>query len=224
MNAQAVRAGRAAKLAIACVSLLGVGVDFGIAKTLGSSLNSLAYFTVQSNLIVAAVCLYGAFARTKGPAYAALRAGATLWILVTGLVFAAFLASHFGFKGLRGYSNIALHYVVPIAVLLDWLLLEPKGTLRLRHALYWIAYPFAYVVASLLRGAIDRFYPYWFLDPTRRFPEGIGGYGTMALFVLGLFIFFGALGLGLVGIDRALASRGAGTIALGCNFPLARVQ
>ena len=201
------RPGRWCMLSIACVSLFGIVAQLCTSSSLGSALNLFSYFTIQSNLIVVAVCLYGGLARKRGAAYPAWRCGTTLWILVTGLVFSIFLASHSSFRGIGGWANLALHYVAPSAVLLEWLFLEPKGAQRARHVLYWLAYPLGYAALSLVRGAIDGFYPYWFLDPTESFPRGVGGYAPLALFVLGLAICIGAVGLALYVLDSALAKR-----------------
>lgn len=194
-------------IAIACVSLFGIVAQLCASSSIGRALNLFSYFTIQSNLIVVAVCLYGGLDRKRSAAYPAWRCGATLWILVTGSVFSIFLARGLGFGGLGGWANLALHYVAPSAVLLEWLFLEPKGALKPRHLLYWLAYPLGYAALSLVRGAIDGFYPYWFLDPTKSFPRGVSGYAPLTLFVLGLAICIGAVGVALYFLDFTLAKR-----------------
>jgi len=185
-------------LLVTLASSFGVSVELGATH---SVLRCLSYYTVQSNVLAAVVCLLGARTRRRSRAQLVLQAGVTIWISVTALVFAVFLAHRFSFSGIRAYGDIALHYFAPAVVLLDWVLLEPKGALRLRHAFLWASYPIVYVVLSLVRGHIDGFYPYWFLDPVHRYPRGMGSHLAVGLFVLGLFVFFGLLGACLIKMD-----------------------
>lgn len=92
------------------------------------------------------------------------RGGVLLFILVTGLVFHLVLAnpsSPFNvvedldkLTGAKAVSNQLLHTVTPIGAVLDFLFLTAPRRLRPRHAAQWLAYPLAYVVFALIRGAL----------------------------------------------------------------------
>ena len=201
--------GRIFKFLIAAVSLFGLSARFIESGSLATGLNLLSYYTFQSNIIVVVVCLIGALSRGRGSELrSVLRGGATLWILVTGLVYHFMLSSHYQWTGLFVYSNLAMHYVTPIAFVIDWLLFESKGLLRPAWPLYWLVYPLLYLVGSELRGAIDGFYPYWFVNPNRPYPKGTGSLGLMLLIILALFLFFAALGYAIFFLDRGLGKRG----------------
>ena len=64
------------------------------------------------------------------------------------------------------------------------------------------AYPLLYAAASLLRGSLDGWYPYWFLDPGRAAPDGAGSFA-------GALAWSGGLGVGFVLLGLAMALLGA---------------
>ena len=63
------------------------------------------------------------------------------------------------------WDNTVLHYIMPIVIIIDWLLLPPAAAVALGTALIWLAFPLAYLVYSLIRGPIAHWYPYPFMDP-----------------------------------------------------------
>jgi hypothetical protein len=139
--------------------------------------NFLSYFTVESNLFAAVVLIGSGLLLTDGgggTVVAMLRGAATLYLTITGLVFSLLLA---GLEGVEftavPWDNIVLHYLLPVAIVADWVLLPPALRIPFRRALIWLAYPLAYVVYSLIRGHIVDWYPYPFLDPGR--PRGYTG-------------------------------------------------
>jgi hypothetical protein len=56
--------------------------------------------------------------------------------------------------------------VAPLFAALDWLLVTRTLRGTWRRPLVWLAYPAAFLVFSWVRGAIDGWYVYDFLDPT----------------------------------------------------------
>jgi hypothetical protein len=170
------------------------------------------YFTVQSNLLLTAyfAVLLGRTARRPddGQTFLPAAKGAvTLYILITGSVFNLLLAnpaSPFYTQQEESHYNwhsVLLHIVTPLAALLDWLLFGPRGALRWRHAAQWLAYPLAYLVFVLVRGALvttGMRYPYPFVDVTA------SGYAAVAANCVALAVAFYLLGLGLVAADRRL--------------------
>jgi hypothetical protein len=180
--------------------------------------HQLAFYTTQSNLIVAgyyvSVLYWMARRRSTGPAAPRLRGAVTLWILITGLV-AHFVLSH-GANPLPGLvhgapavllanrSIFLLHYVVPVMAVADWVAFGPHGLVRWRDLPLWLCFPLGYAVSSVIRaivfpGVPDR-YPYFFLNPAQH------GYGWVALQLVQLGAEFAVLGALIIGLDR-LASR-----------------
>jgi len=141
--------------------------------------NFFSFFTIQANIIAFVIFLASAFATFAGKKSAKLdflRGASTFFMVVTGIVFAVLLA---GIENATltavPWDNTVLHYLVPIAVVIDWLMDPPKTRIQFRRALAWLIFPIAYLGYSLLRGPIVDWYPYPFLNPDN------GGYGTIAI-------------------------------------------
>ena len=73
------------------------------------------------------------------------------------------------------WVSTVLHYVIPVAVLADWLVAPPPRAVRAREALVWVLFPALYVPYSLIRGAVVGWYPYPFLN------ADVQGYGNVAV-------------------------------------------
>lgn len=161
--------------------------------------NFFSYFTIQTNILVCAMFLLSALALAAGKhrQLAALRSAVTVYILIVGIGFSLLLST---IEGLIltavPWDNIVLHYIIPIAVLVDFLIDRPSGVPTFTRALYWLLFPLAYAVYAFLRGAISGWYPYPFLDPR------IDGLGVVASTAIGLL----ALGVILVWLITWLAS------------------
>ncbi len=142
------------------------------------------FFTILSNLFAAGVFLEGGRRQLVGaePLPDLWRGAAVVYMTVTFVVFAVLL------RGLQEelQTNIVwvdsvLHRVMPVAVMADWLIEPPHGALTFGRALVpWLAPPLLWTAFTLVRGAIDSWYPYPFLDPAN------GGYGTVALYAVGI--------------------------------------
>lgn len=162
----------AARIALGLLGLAAVAARFG--ERLGepdfSAANFFSYFTIESNLIAAVVLLVvGLGARAGRPASERLdlwRGAATLYIATTGVVYSALLAGDA--DNLLRWTNIVLHYVMPVAVVVDWALDRPAWRIPFRRALAWLIYPVLFVVYTLIRGEIAGWYPYPFVDVAER--------------------------------------------------------
>ncbi|WP_277960202.1 Pr6Pr family membrane protein [Frigoribacterium faeni] len=157
------------------------------------------YFTIQSNLIVLLALAIGAFTvlrRTTPPRWTvAVRAAATTYIALTGLVFNLLLA------GLPsndpytvGWASDVFHRVIPLYVVLDWVLFADRDRQPWRRLWQFLAFPLIWVVVVLARGA--DFVPYPFLDVAT-----LGG-GVVALWCVGI-----AVAVALIGALVVAASR-----------------
>jgi hypothetical protein len=131
----------------------------------------------------------------------AARAGVTMYAVVVGLVYHFLLHATWAPQGWSLVANALLHYVMPAAILLDWLLFTPKGRLRWIDAPKWLVFPLVYGGWTLIHGSFAGWWPYWFLNIDEL------GLATAALYFLGLLVFFLVVGLGVVAIDRTLGRR-----------------
>lgn len=129
-----------------------------------------------------------------------LRSMTTVYILVVGVGFAILLA---GLEGVAltavPWDNTVLHYIIPVAVLLDFLLDRPNSKISLKTGLLWISFPLLYVAYSLIRGAAIGWYPYPFLNPEN------AGAGPVAVSVAGLTV----LGIVFIWFVTWVSSRSA---------------
>lgn len=167
----------------------------------GLTVRFFSYFTILSNL-AAALALTLPLVRPNGWwSRAAVRGGILVFITVVMVVYHLLLRATWDPRGLQKIVDYALHYVCPIAFLMDWALFVPKGRLKWRDAFVWLAFPAIYGVWTLVHGAFSGFYPYPFMD--------VGELGYLAVLRNMAFLVVGFLapGLLLVAIDRLLGRR-----------------
>jgi hypothetical protein len=180
-----VRGAMAAAVVAAIVTQLVAGFD----RDGFSAVNFFSYFTILSN--VAALVALGAAALHPpllgDDRFQALRGAATLYMTVTGIVYAVLLAPRVADLGLtEQWVNTVLHQVGPIVVVADWLLFPPERPPSMRVAASWLAFPVVWLGYTMVRAQIVDWYPYPFLDPD---DKGVGGVivacvGITVLFVL----------------------------------------
>ena len=182
-----------------------IGKQFTIQVHLGFSVvNFFSYFTNLSNLFAAAVLSVGVFRHVAQLApsvsYDLIRTVAALNMAVVGIVFAALLRD-VDLGSLLPWVNIVLHYIMPVAVVLEWLFYPPRAKLGTRQLLLCQGFPLLYVAYLLLRGANVGWYPYPFLNPAT-----VGGYGNVALYVIGIVLVFFVVGWLLLILGNKLRS------------------
>jgi hypothetical protein len=162
--------------------------------------NFFSYFTIETNLLVFITLLLSAIAVAAGKngKLATLRSAVTIYILIVGIGFSVLLA---GIEGITltavPWDNVVLHYIMPVAMLVDFLIDRPKRTIPFKKSLAWLLFPVIYVGYSLTRGALTGWYPYPFLNPNPK------GYGAVAVTVVGLLV----LALGLTWIILKLSGK-----------------
>lgn len=163
-------------------------------------INFFSYFTIETNILVFMTLLLSAIAVAMGKngKLDVLRSAVTVYILIVGIGFSVLLA---GIDGITltavPWDNTVLHYIIPVAMLVDFLIDRPKRTLPFKQSMVWLLFPVIYVTYSLTRGALIGWYPYPFLDPDTK------GYGVVAFTVMGLFV----LALGMTWIISKLSGK-----------------
>lgn len=212
--------GLAAKLArllahalVAAVALAGVYILVGNPFEGQGKAGMLRYFTIQSNLLVAALAIAEfvlvALGRKPGRPFALARGFGLVAISLTGAAYAIFLARVWSPTGMMAVGDKLAHYLSPLLALAVWAGFSENGRLRLRDAALWLAYPGAYLVWSQVNGALTGFYPYWFVNP-KPAPEGLGSPWLVLAFAAGTCAALWLLGAALVGLDSLLARGGKG--------------
>ncbi len=132
--------------------------------------NFFSFFTIESNLLFVVVLFMGAYMAwhaKRSKTFEMFRGAATIYMVATGIIFSLLLT------GLQEellthipWVNAVLHYVLPLAALLDWLFDLPEHRITFKQGLAWLVFPIAYLIYSEIRGPITDWYPYPFLNPT----------------------------------------------------------
>jgi hypothetical protein len=170
------------------------------ASPLEAAWRYLAYFTILTNGFVTLVMAAAAL-RPEGegglnaPRVELMAVASILFVCV---VYNLLLAPLWDPQGLAKVADVMVHQATPALFALFWLLRAERAP-EWRDAGFAALWPAGYAVYGLGRGALDGFYPYFFIDPTAL------SWTQIALNVGGLMAAFIAGALALVGISRALA-------------------
>lgn len=176
------------KLAISLLGFSAIVTEIVILIERGvfNIFNFFSYFTILSNTIVVVMLLISVVAINRDNVAKwvhYLRAAAAVYLLIVGIGFSLLLS---GVEGLVlsavAWDNIVLHYIIPIAVLIDLNLDKPKLNTNFRQNITWLSFPIIYLAYSLFRGHLTQWYPYPFLSPLN------SGYGSVLVPVLGLLV------------------------------------
>ena len=167
---------------------------------------SFKYHTMQTNLMVSTWLILAIVWHNKpeslkkitGP----LKGAFTLYITTTFIFFAILLQIFYRPTGFAVFSNIILHYVTPIAFIVDWVLTETKLKYKWNYLPYWAIYPLCYLLFSFIHGSFTGDYVYPFLNINQL---GIPGYIISVSALVGVGIGLGSM---YIAINRNRAKNG----------------
>ena len=144
--------------------------------------NFFGYFTIQNNLIGVAALLiaagYTGLARPQWVEY--LRACGTTYLFIVVTVYWTLLMPT-SEDSPWTWTNLVVHGISGVALVVDWLVEGPRERLPLRRVWVVLTYPTLWLAVSLVRGATDGWVPYPFLDPAN-------GYASVAVYVGVIFV------------------------------------
>ncbi|HUW91070.1 MAG TPA: Pr6Pr family membrane protein [Candidatus Nanopelagicaceae bacterium] len=130
--------------------------------------NGFKSFTYQTNLLITIwltlAILWHNKPETLEKITGPLKGAFTLYITITFIFFAVLLAPLYQPTGFAAFSNVVLHYLTPIAFIIDWILTETKLRYKWSYLPYWIIYPLCYLVFAFIHGTFTGDYLYFFLD------------------------------------------------------------
>jgi len=164
-------------------------------RTLG-----LAYFSIQSNLLVL-VCLVLIIAMPKNwSAKPMLRGISLLAIILTCIVYNFGIYNIFSDWGTDAYAYamIVLHIAVPVAYVLDWIFFDVHGSMNWSDMLAWGAYPLCYCCTSIVVVQKMGHSIYFFFDASN-------GSESLALSLILLVCLGTAVCVSIIGMDKFLA-------------------
>ena len=194
------RAATAAVVIVAILYQIRLNLDSGLFRPL----RFFAFFTILSNLFGAVLWLWLAarWKATRTRRDDLLRGASVLYLVLTFIVVVILLGGA-ELQVADPRVDFIVHKLFPIVVVADWLIDPPVARLGVRDALIWLVYPIVWAVLTVVRGAVDGWYPYPFLDPDN------GGYRSVVYHVIAilaglLVIAGGTIGLGDFDRDRRL--------------------
>lgn len=172
----------------------------------------LGYFTILTN-VLAALALTAA---ARGPRGAVSRfftrpdvhTAIAMSIVIVAAIYNLMLRQLWHPHGWQIVADNVLHVVMPALFLLHWWLAVPKAMLRWPQVMVWQWYPAAYFGYVLLRGALNHWYPYPFLD------VGALGYLRVLINACAVLLVFVVVALLLVALGHWQVRRSSKTAAL----------
>ncbi len=163
------------------------------------ALNTFAFFTIQSNLIVGGSTLLLALRPDRSSAvFRVFRLIGLVAITVTGVVYHVALSRVLDLEGWHQFGNQLVHTVVPILAVVGWLMFGPRRLTSARIAWLSLLFPLCWITFTLIRGAVWHWYPYPFIDVTTL------GYGNVALNCFWIALLLLGLAAGATVIDARL--------------------
>lgn len=204
------------RCAFVLVSAIGLAANLGLfeGRFIPSQLN---YYTVLSNLfclVYFAIDLPFSWRNARAgqePARTTtlprVKGAVVMAITVIFLIFNIALAPSYFVDpdyDFFSVSNLVLHYLAPVAVVVDWLVFDRKGLLRWFDPLIWLVIPAAFLLYTLLHAPFigpifepeHSRYPYPFLDVDAL------GVGRVALNAVFVGVCFTVVGYVVFGVDR----------------------
>lgn len=164
--------------------------------------NTLSYFTIQSNLLVALICL-GALLKKNffGKFENLFLLGALLDITITFVVVQLILSKLYSYEGLFLLGDQLVHVATPILFVGYWLFIREKKKMSYRNVFLWLAYPILYLVYSLVRGPMVDWYPYPFINAS------VLSLGQILMNSVALFVVFVVLGSIFTAVNNYFAKK-----------------
>lgn len=189
-------------------SLTGLSLDFLFAKSPQAAFNLLRYFTIQSNFFVTFAMIFVLYYMRKKTNpnriinIFILCSG--IWIFITGLAYHFLLSATSHPTGVFYVANLLLHYVTPISMFIFFLFFISTTKKDRQVPLYSTIYPIIYCLVSLIRGHFSGYYPYWFLNPNKPYPNGCGSMSAVLLYIVLLTASFIIVGYLLLLIKKII--------------------
>lgn len=166
--------------------------------------HNLTYYTLLSNILVAVFMGYLLWKMAKkdvimleSVAVTRLKAGVTMAITLTFLVYMILLAPIASPEDFYSVKNFTLHYIAPIMMLVDWLIFDRRGIYQKKDPFLWTIVPLIYMVFALVKGVIFKVpipnqsespFPYFFLNVNKI------GWNGFLIYAVGIFIIYVILG------------------------------
>ena len=148
------------------VSLFGMSYRLIIDPISGGGfLDNLGYFTIQSGLMVTVIFILLLIGQIRGKPESpppAIRGAVLLYIAITSVIFLALLGDSVNFTGFSKAVLYINHLLTAILLIIDNVISIKPKIYKWKLLFYWMIYPVAYLIFSIVEGlAFCRFrYPF----------------------------------------------------------------
>ncbi|MBN2504405.1 MAG: Pr6Pr family membrane protein [Bacilli bacterium] len=202
------------RLVFAIIALMGIVLNLLYHD---SVMQTLAYYTLQSNIVVFILIVYLLLRKAEMNEFAIrLKFIATCGIFVTFVVYnfvlypSLIVAEDYDVPLV---NDLLVHTITPLLMLLDFALFDPKGYLKAKHIFYALTMPVGYFIFSQIYaisgGTFDFFdstsrYAYFFLDVDSL------GWPKVLLYIIGISLFTCFVGYILIRLDNLIHNRQIG--------------
>jgi hypothetical protein len=167
----------------------------------------LSYFTTWTNILAVTALSLSLLLSPESESSRFISAVTTYMIILPGMYTYLLLTAWGTPSGWSLISNTLMHYVTPPLVVIYWIMFVPKGSLRWSEPVWWLAYPFAYLIGTISIGKLYAhkyqheypYYPYPFIDLNKI------DCTQLIMYSLGLCVLFLTVGLILVFLDRVIS-------------------
>lgn len=157
----------------------------------------VGFFTVLSNIGIACITTAIALGRRNWLTGPRARLMGLTAIVTVGFVYSILLRSMWNPTGLQKLADAALHDWTPIFYAILWALM-PHGELKWSDLKLALVPPTLYLAYAMARGAVDGWYPYYFLNPALQ--SGI----ELAVSIVGMIGVFAIIAGCGVALDQRL--------------------
>jgi len=166
-----------------------------------------SYFTITSCLLSAGVLAYAGVCiirnQRENKSLSLVRLTVAASMVIVGVIYNALLANADPDPRDIGYAwpvlpNLIMHTYMPILIFIEYLIFNTTFQLKLKSAFWVLVYPLSWLAFTIIRGLINGWWPYWFLDPQY-------GIGTVLTWILVITAFFIAMAFGLLPIRQAIS-------------------
>ncbi len=155
----------------------------GLAGAPARVIDLLSYFTIWSQIVVGIVMtMLWLKPNRDEPWLRWLRLSSIMMIIVTGVVYNLLLGPNFPPVGLNKISSAIEHTITPIITVVVFFIWGPRSWFSPKNIMKALLIPIAYVIYTLIRGAIVGLYPYGFFDVVTN------GYVSVLVFVGGILV------------------------------------
>lgn len=164
------------------------------------------FFTIDTSILAGLLMLVAATYSWRGAKeplwFSRARLGVVTASVIVAVVYNALLRGLPPAAADMGYEwptvpNDILHIWAPLFLVVEWLIFAPNKTLKWQAAFWAWAYPFAWLAFTLVRGAVDGWWPYFFIDPTDK-----GGVPGMLTYIFGIMAFMFIVASALLPLQR----------------------